>query len=111
MTISDDIKEILALEEDYHELLESIKGNPPNMVDNDRLNSKHEERSNLYSLAANLLRPGKTAVLAWCMWHYMVTRPHAKIVATSITGDNNMLFVIDEAGGIPESTLKQLMGE
>ena len=32
--------------------------------------------------------PGKTAVLAWCMWHFMVTRPHCKIPATSITGDN-----------------------
>lgn len=32
--------------------------------------------------------PGKTAVLAWCAWHFAVTRPHAKIPATSITGDN-----------------------
>lgn len=32
--------------------------------------------------------PGKTAVLAWCAWHFMATRPHPKIAATSITGDN-----------------------
>lgn len=32
--------------------------------------------------------PGKTAVLAWCGWHYLVTRRHPKIVATSITWDN-----------------------
>lgn len=32
--------------------------------------------------------PGKTAVLAWCMWHFIATRPEAKIPATSITGDN-----------------------
>lgn len=31
---------------------------------------------------------GKTAVLAWCAWHFLLTRPYAKIVATSITGDN-----------------------
>lgn len=32
--------------------------------------------------------PGKTAVLAWCCWHYFVTHQNSKIVATSITGDN-----------------------
>jgi hypothetical protein len=32
--------------------------------------------------------PGKTAVLAWCAWHYLVTRLHPKIIATSISGDN-----------------------
>lgn len=32
--------------------------------------------------------PGKTAVLAWCCWHFLATRPHANIAATSITGDN-----------------------
>ena len=32
--------------------------------------------------------PGKTAVLAWCAWHFLATRPHPKIAATSITGDN-----------------------
>lgn len=32
--------------------------------------------------------PGKTAVLAWCAWHFLVTRPFPKIAATSITGDN-----------------------
>jgi phage terminase large subunit len=23
--------------------------------------------------------PGKTAVLAWTMWNYLVTRPHPKV--------------------------------
>ncbi len=32
--------------------------------------------------------PGKTAVLAWCCWHFLLTRPQCKIAATSITGDN-----------------------
>lgn len=32
--------------------------------------------------------PGKTAVLAWMMWNFMLTRPFPKIAATSITGDN-----------------------
>lgn len=32
--------------------------------------------------------PGKTCVLAWLMWNFMLTRPHPKIAATSITGDN-----------------------
>ena len=32
--------------------------------------------------------PGKTAVLAWIILNYLVTRPYPKIAATSITGDN-----------------------
>ena len=32
--------------------------------------------------------PGKTAVLAWLGWNFLATRPHPKIAATSITGDN-----------------------
>ncbi len=32
--------------------------------------------------------PGKTCLLAWCCWNFLATRPHPKIVATSITGDN-----------------------
>lgn len=32
--------------------------------------------------------PGKTAVLAWIAWNFMATRRHAKVIATSITGDN-----------------------
>lgn len=32
--------------------------------------------------------PGKTAVLAWIVLWFLVTRPHAKIACTSITGEN-----------------------
>lgn len=32
--------------------------------------------------------PGKTAVLAWLVWNFLVTRPHPRIAATSITEDN-----------------------
>lgn len=32
--------------------------------------------------------PGKTAVLAWLGWNYMLTRPMPKCAATSISGDN-----------------------
>ena len=32
--------------------------------------------------------PGKTAVLAWLIWNFLVTRPHPKIAATAITKDN-----------------------
>lgn len=32
--------------------------------------------------------PGKTAVLSWLGWNYLLTRPHPKIAATSISGDN-----------------------
>lgn len=32
--------------------------------------------------------PGKTAVEAWLAWNFICTRPHPKIIATSITGDN-----------------------
>ncbi len=32
--------------------------------------------------------PGKTCVLAWIAWHFLTCYPHAKIAATSISGDN-----------------------
>jgi phage terminase large subunit len=32
--------------------------------------------------------PGKTTVLAWLAWNYLLTRPHPKIAATSINGPN-----------------------
>lgn len=32
--------------------------------------------------------PGKTAVLAWIAWNFLLTRMHPKVIATSITGDN-----------------------
>ena len=32
--------------------------------------------------------PGKTAVLSWIAWNFLLTRPHPKIAATSISGDN-----------------------
>lgn len=31
---------------------------------------------------------GKTTLLSWAAWWFMVTRPHPKVVATSITEDN-----------------------
>jgi hypothetical protein len=36
----------------------------------------------------NCKGPGKTCLLAWLIWNFLLTRPHAKIAATSITGDN-----------------------
>jgi phage terminase large subunit len=32
--------------------------------------------------------PGKSTVLSWAAWWYLETRPHPKVVATSITADN-----------------------
>jgi len=32
--------------------------------------------------------PGKTAVLSWCCWNFLSTRPHPNIAATSISKDN-----------------------
>lgn len=32
--------------------------------------------------------PGKSTVLAWLIWWFLLTRLHPKVVATSITGDN-----------------------
>lgn len=32
--------------------------------------------------------PGKTGVLAWLGWNFLATRPHPKIAATSVSGDN-----------------------
>ncbi len=32
--------------------------------------------------------PGKTSCLAWLAWNFLLTRPHPKIAATSISADN-----------------------
>ena len=32
--------------------------------------------------------PGKTALLSWLAWNFLLTRPFPKIAATSVTGDN-----------------------
>lgn len=32
--------------------------------------------------------PGKTTLLAWVVWWFLVTRPHPKVICTSITEDN-----------------------
>lgn len=32
--------------------------------------------------------PGKTALLSWCAWNFLLTRPHPNIAATAISGDN-----------------------
>lgn len=32
--------------------------------------------------------PGKSTVLAWLAWNFLLTRPHPNITATSISGDN-----------------------
>lgn len=31
---------------------------------------------------------GKTALVAWLVWNFLATRPHPKVAATSVTGDN-----------------------
>lgn len=32
--------------------------------------------------------PGKSAVLAWLSWNFLLTRPHPKVAAVSVTADN-----------------------
>jgi hypothetical protein len=32
--------------------------------------------------------PGKTCALSWMIWNFLATRPHPKVAATSISGDN-----------------------
>lgn len=32
--------------------------------------------------------PGKSTVLSWLGWNFLLTRPHPKVICTSITGDN-----------------------
>ncbi len=32
--------------------------------------------------------PGKTALLSWLCWNFLATRPHPKIAATAISGEN-----------------------
>jgi len=32
--------------------------------------------------------PGKTTVLAWCAWNFLITRPFPKVIATSISAEN-----------------------
>lgn len=36
----------------------------------------------------NCKGPGKTSVLAWLNWNFLVTRPHPKLAGTSVTRDN-----------------------
>lgn len=31
---------------------------------------------------------GKSTILAWCAWNFIITRPHPKMVATSISAEN-----------------------
>lgn len=31
---------------------------------------------------------GKSTILAWCVWNFLLTRPHPKIAVTSISADN-----------------------
>ena len=43
--------------------------------------------------------PGKTAVLAWLAWNFLLTRAHPKIAVTSITAVAPVVAIdIDEAG-------------
>jgi hypothetical protein len=32
--------------------------------------------------------PGKSTILSWLIWNFLITRPHPKVAATSITGPN-----------------------
>lgn len=43
---------------------------------------------NPYMAMAACKGPGKTATLAWLILNFIITRPHPKIAATSISGDN-----------------------
>lgn len=45
-------------------------------------------RDNKRSAAKACKGPGKTACLAWAVWWFKATRPHPKVVATSINGPN-----------------------
>jgi hypothetical protein len=31
---------------------------------------------------------GKSTIMAWCCWNFLATRPHPKVIVTSISGDN-----------------------
>ncbi len=68
------VREVLEAEPDAWqvELLEAVGGGTP---------------KNRYALKASK-GPGKSTGLAWCGLWYLFTRPHPKMVATSIDGDN-----------------------
>lgn len=53
-----------------------------------QVNFLHAYNQNPRVAAKACKGPGKTAVLAWCAWHFLATRPFPKIAATSISGDN-----------------------
>ncbi|MGH9811538.1 MAG: hypothetical protein ACRD4T_00230 [Candidatus Acidiferrales bacterium] len=40
------------------------------------------------TIAAACKGPGKTAVLSWCGWHFLLSYPNCKVPCTSITGPN-----------------------
>jgi len=48
----------------------------------------HDYNGNPRVAAKACKGPGKTTVLAWCMWHFLVCYAHSKVVATSISGAN-----------------------
>lgn len=45
-------------------------------------------RGDLQVFAKACKGPGKTSILSWCCWHFLVTRPYCKIPCTSITAEN-----------------------
>lgn len=63
---------------------EEFKVEPDEWQKDFLLNYRDQKRSGAKACKG----PGKTAVLSWCAWHFLATRPHPKIAATSISGDN-----------------------
>ena len=47
---------------------------------------------------------GKTAVLAWLSWNFLLTRPHPNIAATSISGDNLRDGLWKEMAGVQQKS-------
>ena len=68
---SDMVRELFNVEPDpwQHDILEAFP---------------HEPRMAMQACKG----PGKTCVLAWIVWNFLLTRPFPKIAATSISGDN-----------------------
>lgn len=61
-----------------------VLGATPDKWQDEVLQSVRERRIALLACK----NPGKTCVLAWIAWHFLLTRPHPKVIATSISGDN-----------------------
>lgn len=79
------IKMVAIFRDDPVKMVRDLFGVEPDLWQVEALESFPKTRRLAMKACAG---PGKTAVLAWIGWNFLLTRPHCMIGATSISGDN-----------------------